>query len=105
MFYAKEVKRLEEQLQGAQVIDEVEVRTQGIELGCRVVLEDVARRSTEMVELVNPEEADVELGKISTQSPVGKALLGLGEGAEVQVQTPAGRISYRVVGIEKRKGR
>ena len=46
--------------------------------------------------LVGSTEADLAQGKLSAQSPVGKALLDCSAGASVQVQTPRGARSYRV---------
>jgi transcription elongation factor GreA len=46
--------------------------------------------------IVGSTEADLAHGKLSAQSPVGKALLGCGAGRSVQVQTPRGRRGYTV---------
>jgi transcription elongation factor GreA len=46
--------------------------------------------------IVGTTEADLPLGKLSAQSPVGKALLGRSVGESVEVQTPGGRRRYRV---------
>ena len=46
--------------------------------------------------LVGPTEADLALGRLSAQSPVGKALLDRGVGESVEVQTPRGARSYQV---------
>ncbi len=47
--------------------------------------------------LVMPEEADAASGKISTSSPIGRALLNKEPGDEVQVTTPAGKRQFEVV--------
>lgn len=49
--------------------------------------------------LVSPEEADTREGSISTESPVGQALIGRGVGESAAVETPVGTIVYTVVGI------
>ena len=48
-------------------------------------------------QLVMPEDADVEKGRISTSSPIGRAFLGKEEGDEVQVVTPNGKRSFEIV--------
>ncbi len=49
--------------------------------------------------IVGSTEADPELGKISNESPIGKALLGKKPGDEVEVQVPAGTILYKITKI------
>ena len=49
--------------------------------------------------IVGSTEADPELGKISNESPIGKALLGKKPGEEVEVQVPAGTITYKITKI------
>ena len=49
--------------------------------------------------LVGPDETDVEHGLISVESPMGRALLGSEEGAEVTVRRPAGPATYTVIQI------
>ncbi len=49
--------------------------------------------------IVGSTEADPELGKISNESPIGKALLGKKPGDEVEVQVPAGTITYKITKI------
>jgi transcription elongation factor GreA len=50
--------------------------------------------------LVGPEEADTREGTISTESPVGQALVGRRVGDSTSVKTPGGTIVYTVVRIE-----
>ena len=50
--------------------------------------------------LVSPAEADFEENKISSASPIGKALLGKGVGDQVEVQAPAGVLKYEILEIK-----
>jgi transcription elongation factor GreA len=52
---------------------------------------------TTIYELVMPEDADFEKGRISTSSPIGRAFLGKEEGDEVQVVTPNGKRNFEIV--------
>ena len=54
----------------------------------------------EVYQLVGAAEANPKHGRISNESPLGKALLGRRVGDEVKVNAPAGTISFRVVAIE-----
>ena len=49
--------------------------------------------------LVSEEEADLKAGKISTQSPIGKGLLGKKKGDSVKIKTPAGEMEFEVISI------
>ena len=64
--------------------------------GSTVHLKD-ADGQTITYQLVMPEDADVELGMISTASPIGRALLNKEEGDEVTVTTPNGSKHFEVV--------
>jgi transcription elongation factor GreA len=50
--------------------------------------------------VVGPAEADPKQGKISHESPLGKALLGKRVGDLVQIQAPAGAITFEILQIE-----
>jgi transcription elongation factor GreA len=102
-FYEAEVRRLEELLDNAQIIDEDQISTEFVGLGSRVILEDRELRRVDTIELVSPAEADLEHRKISVESPVGQALVGHHVGEEVEVELPTGKTArFRILGIEKR---
>jgi transcription elongation factor GreA len=102
-FYEAEVRRLEELLDNAQIIDEQEISTEFVGLGSRVILEDRGLRRVDTIELVSKAEADLERRKISVESPVGQALLNRHVGEEVEAELPTGKSAcYRILGIEKR---
>ena len=67
--------------------------------GSRIVVLDVQREVRIEYKLVSTEEADAEKGLISTNSPIGKALLNRKVGDEIEVATPAGRKEFEVVGL------
>ncbi len=50
--------------------------------------------------IVGEWESDPREKKISNESPLGKALLGKSEGAEIEIQAPAGKMTYKIVAIE-----
>ena len=65
--------------------------------GSRIVVLDVARDVKVEYKLVSSEEADAEKGLISTNSPIGRALLNRKVGDEIEVATPAGKKEFAVV--------
>ena len=54
-------------------------------------------------QIVGPQQADPIKGRISDESPVGKALLGHKKGDTVEVEAPAGKLKYKIIEIEKKK--
>jgi transcription elongation factor GreB len=66
--------------------------------GAFVAVEDEDGQATEY-QVVGPDEFDVAAGRISTDSPLGRALLGRSEGDEISVDRPKGRVTFTIVGI------
>lgn len=67
-----------------------------VSLGSEVHLYDGDKEEEVVYRLVMSEEADAQKGRISTTSPIGKALMGKQDGDEVEVQTPAGRREFEI---------
>ena len=67
------------------------------QIGSKVTLEKEKKRTK--INLVASPEADVNLSKISLESPLGKALLGKGENDHVTISAPAGEIKYKIVKV------
>ena len=67
--------------------------------GATVRVLNLKTNQESVYQLVSPVEADLMAGKLSTQSPIGKALMGLAAGEEAVAQVPAGELSLRVVEI------
>ncbi len=65
--------------------------------GSRIIVLDIQREVKIEYKLVSSEEADVEKGLISTNSPIGRALLNRKVGDEIEVATPAGKKEFEVV--------
>jgi transcription elongation factor GreA len=65
--------------------------------GSRIVVLDIQREVKVEYQLVTSEEADAEKGLISTNSPIGRALLNRKVGDEIEVATPAGMKAFEVV--------
>lgn len=73
-----------------------------VSFGCWVTYED-EEGDERCYQLVGPDEFDVGEGKISIDSPVGKALLGRRVDDEVTIRRPAGELTVTIVGISARK--
>ena len=80
------------------VIEEHETDPNSVRLGSKVKVLDLEEES---YQVVGSQEADPMNGRISEDSPFGKALLGNAVGDEVQVEAPAGVLRYRILEIQK----
>jgi transcription elongation factor GreA len=74
--------------------------TDEVGLGARVTLMERGGDTPETYQIVGSVEADPTRGRISNESPIGKALLGHGVGDEVAVSTPGGILHFQIVSIE-----
>lgn len=95
------IEQIEKILKNAEVVVEDEVDLDKISVGCKVKVLDVEFDEEEEFKIVGSSEANSLGGKISNESPVGKALLGAKEGDTVQVETQAGVIEYKVLEIQR----
>ncbi len=68
--------------------------------GAKVLVRDVEDGFEETFEIVGSQEANPMLGRISDESPLGKALIGHKEGETIIARAPAGEIEYEILSIE-----
>lgn len=95
------IEQIEKILKNAEVVVEDEVDLDKISVGCKVKVLDVEFEEEEEFKIVGSSEANSLGGKISNESPVGKALIGAKVGDTVQVETQAGMIAYKVLEIQR----
>jgi transcription elongation factor GreA len=93
-------RELEHKLAHAQIIDVSKLTNEKVVFGATVTIADTESGDTKKYTLVGQEEADLKKGKISVQSPVGKALIGHKVGDVVTIKTPAKTVEYEVQEIE-----
>ena len=91
------IEELEKILKNAEVVVEDEVDLEKINIGCRVRILDMEYNEEMEYKIVGSTEANSLKGKISNESPVGKALIGAKVGDIVEVETQAGTITYKVL--------
>ena len=90
------IKELEATLQMAVILDEKRNSDITITIGATVVITDLGFNEQIQYTLVDAREADPSKGKISIASPIGQALLGRRKGDEVNVNAPAGVMTYNI---------
>ena len=92
------IEELQAKLENAEIV-EVVVEAGVVGLGCKVTVQDLEFNDEEVFEIVGSLEANPMNGKISDESPVGRALVGHKEGEVVIVNAPAGEMKFRILSV------
>ena len=95
------IEEIEKILKNAEVVVEDEVDLDKISVGCKVKVHDFEFEEDIELKIVGSTEANSLEGKISNESPVGKALSGAHTGDVVEVERPAGIMKYKVLEIQR----
>lgn len=95
------IEEIEKILRNAEVVVEEDVELDAINIGCFVKILDMEMDDILEYKIVGSTEANSLKGKISNESPVGKALIGAKLGQVVKVETQVGEIEYKVLEIQK----
>ena len=95
------IAKIEGILRNAKMIEDEEISTEIVGIGSKVVVLDVEYDEEMEYTIVGSAEANPYEGKISNESPVGKALLGSKAGDVVDVQVPDGVIKYQIQKIDR----
>ena len=95
------IEEIDKSLKNAEVVDDDDVDSNVINVGCTVKIKDLEFKEEMEYKIVGSTEANSLKGKISNESPVGKALIGAQKGDTVEVETPAGMIKYKIVDFRK----
>ncbi len=98
-FMEGRIMQLENMLRSAKVVSEEDINTDTVSIGATVTVLDEGEEIDYMI--VGSAEADPIEGKISNESPLGRALVGRAPGEEVQVQTPDGVMTLKLISIRK----
>lgn len=95
------IAELENQLKNVRILDASEFSTENVHIGSTVTVRMKGKKTTNTYQIVGSTEADPLGGRISDESPIGKALLGHAEGDTVEVETPGGEITLTIEKIAK----
>jgi len=98
-FLEGRIQQIEAMLRSAVIIQE-DGPNDEVALGSRVTVLEGGAGETETFRIVGPAEADPSGGKVSNESPLGRALLGQRVGATVTVEAPGGEIIFQVIAIQ-----
>ncbi|MBQ7726349.1 MAG: transcription elongation factor GreA [Clostridia bacterium] len=95
------IVEIESMLKNVEIIEDVKGNAKTVMVGVKVKVLDEEYGDECEYRVVGSTEADPRVGRISDESPVGKALIGKKIGDEVFVDTPGGEIKLKVLGISK----
>jgi len=95
------IEEIEKILKNAEVVVDEDVDLEKISIGCSIRILDIEFDEELEYKIVGSTEANSLKGKISNESPVGKALLGKKVGDTVTVETQVGEIAYKILEIYK----
>ena len=98
-FLEGRILQLEQQIRTAQVIEKV--AKDRVDVGSTVLIEDMEEHLQEKVTIVGSTESNPFEGRISNESPVGRALKGAKAGDTVEAEAPNGVLKYKVISIEE----
>ena len=93
------ISKLEESISNARVIDESEINTDKVSILSKVKILNLSFNKEFQYTIVSEEESDLQSGKISVQSPIGKGLLGKEKGQTVSIDVPSGKLKLKIIDI------
>jgi transcription elongation factor GreA len=98
-FIEGRVSELGYKLGNAEIIEINNLPKDRAVFACTVVLENIDTGEDVEYQLVGPEESNIEKGRISVTSPLGKAIIGKKAGEEIVLNAPGGKRIYELVEI------
>lgn len=97
------IAELEQILSTAKVIDESQIQADQVNVGSFVRVFDYDMDEETEYNIVGSTEANPLLGKISDQSPIGKAMIGAMAGDEIVVEAPSGELKFKILEVSRMK--
>lgn len=98
-----EISEIETLLRNVVLIDEDNISTDRVNVGATVKVKNMATKKELEFQIVGSAESNPMENRISHEAPVGKALVGHKVGDNVQITTPGGTATYKVLGISAGK--
>lgn len=96
-----QILEIEETLKHAHIINDEDISTEYVGIGTTVKILDMELDEEMEFKMVGTKEADIDSGKISDESPIGKAIMDRVVGEEVDIETPSGQIKMKILEIRK----
>lgn len=96
------LRELEETLKSATIIDEKQKAGLKVSVGDSIILIDPISGEELSYTVVSPREVDPVKGRISSNSPIGKAIIGCAQGETVEITAPLGKLRFQIKQIERK---
>ena len=93
------INELQYKISNADIIDTNNLPKDRAVFGCIVALENIDSGEEVTYQLVGPDESDIKEGRISIDSPLGRAIIGKTLGDEITINAPGGKRQYELVEI------
>ncbi len=90
------IQEIQNQIAGAEVVDTSKLKSDTVVFGATVVVHDIDEDKTTTYQIVGPDEANVQQGRVSLISPLARALIGKKVGDTALVNAPGGEKEYQV---------
>lgn len=95
------ISKLQETIRNAKIIDETKLDNSKVLILSTVKIKNTKNNATMTYTLVPENEADLKSGKISVNSPIAKGLLGKIVGDSVDIQVPAGKMTFEIIEVSR----
>ena len=99
------IAELEDILKHVEVIDESNLDTESVFIGCTVHFVDMESKQEFTYKISSSTGANILAGKISVESPIGSKLIGSKVGQVITVDAPNGRYSYKILDFKRDKNK
>lgn len=93
------VAQLENSLANTRILDPKDIDTSKVSILSKVKVTNTATKKSFEYQIVSEGEADIKLGKISVNSPIGKGLLGKTKGEVAEISVPSGILKFKIESI------
>lgn len=94
------IAKLESMLKNATIMSGESSHGEHVHIGTVAIVEKAGEKEHKKFKIVGSEEADMIQGKLSNRSPLGLAILGKKVGESFTFNSPAGAMTYKIIGIE-----
>ncbi|MCX7742973.1 MAG: transcription elongation factor GreA [Flavobacteriales bacterium] len=95
------ISKLRETINNARILENDNTDVSKVFLLCKVKIKNLKNNAVMEYQIVSENEANLKEGKISSDSPIGKALLGKSKGDKIEVQVPNGIMPFEILEISR----
>jgi len=95
------IAEIEQTLMNVEILDADSLTTEVVQIGNKIKIENIDTKAILDLRIVGSKEVDMKAGKISDESPIGKACIGHREGDAIEAEAPSGTVRYVILEISK----